>query len=80
MNVSEFIFDFFSKKGIDTVFMITGGQAMWLNDAVGKNKQRPRQKPGFAGNQDHCAGHAESLVMRLRPDRAESGVVHLEIF
>ncbi len=37
MNVSEFIFDFFSKKGIDTVFMVTGGQAMWLNDAVGKS-------------------------------------------
>lgn len=38
MNVSEFIFDFFSKKGVDTAFMVTGGQAMWLNDAVGKNK------------------------------------------
>lgn len=37
MNVSEFIFDFFSKKEIDTVFMVTGGQAMWLNDAVGKS-------------------------------------------
>lgn len=37
MNVSEFIFDFFAKKGIDTAFMVTGGQAMWLNDAVGKN-------------------------------------------
>lgn len=38
MNVSEFIFDFFTKKGIDTAFMVTGGQAMWLNDAVGKNE------------------------------------------
>lgn len=38
MNVSEYIFDFFAKKSIDTVFMITGGQAMYLNDAVGKNK------------------------------------------
>ena len=37
MNVSEFIFDFFAQKGIDTVFMVTGGQAMWLNDAVGKS-------------------------------------------
>lgn len=37
MNVSEFIFDYYSKKGIDTCFMVTGGQAMWLNDAVGKN-------------------------------------------
>jgi len=37
MNVSEFIFDFFAKKGINTAFMVTGGQAMWLNDAIGKN-------------------------------------------
>ncbi len=37
MNVSEYIFDFFNKLGIDTVFMITGGQAMFLNDAVGKH-------------------------------------------
>lgn len=37
MNVSEYIFDFFAKKGINTAFMVTGGQAMWLNDAVGKN-------------------------------------------
>lgn len=38
MNVSEFIFDFFARKGVDTTFMVTGGQAMFLNDAVGKNK------------------------------------------
>lgn len=38
MNVSEFIFSYYEKKGIDTAFMVTGGQAMWLNDAIGKNK------------------------------------------
>ena len=38
MNVSEYIFDFFNKKGVDTTFMVTGGQAMYLDDAVGKNK------------------------------------------
>ena len=37
MNVSEFIFEYYSQKGIDTAFMVTGGQAMWLNDAIGKN-------------------------------------------
>lgn len=37
MNVSEFIFDFFNQKGVDTAFMITGGQAMFLNDAIGRN-------------------------------------------
>jgi acetolactate synthase-1/2/3 large subunit len=37
MNVSEYIFDFFNKKGVEACFMITGGQAMYLDDAVGKN-------------------------------------------
>ncbi|MCI9382838.1 MAG: thiamine pyrophosphate-binding protein [Lachnospiraceae bacterium] len=53
MNVSEFIFDYYAKKGIDTAFMVTGGQAMWLNDAVGKN--------------DHykiiCTHHEQSAAM-----------------
>ncbi len=38
MTVSEYIFDFLSKKGVDTAFVVTGGQAMWLNDALAKNK------------------------------------------
>src|SRR5574344_2107146 len=37
MNVSEFIFDYYNKKGVDSVFMVTGGQAMYLNDAVASN-------------------------------------------
>ena len=38
MNVSEYIFDYFSGKGINTVFMVPGSQAMYLDDAVFKNK------------------------------------------
>lgn len=38
MNVSEYIFDFYNKKGVEATFMVTGGQAMYLDDAVGKNK------------------------------------------
>lgn len=38
MNVSEYIFKFFEEKEINKAFMITGGQAMFLNDAIGKNK------------------------------------------
>ena len=38
MNVSEYIFDFYNKKGVEAAFMVTGGQAMYLDDAVGKNK------------------------------------------
>lgn len=39
MNVSEYILNFFVGKGVDTVFMVTGGQAMWLNDAVAKHDE-----------------------------------------
>lgn len=53
MNVSEFIFDFFHQKGIDTAFMVAGGQAMWLNDAIGKN-----------GNYNIiCTHHEQSAAM-----------------
>jgi len=53
MNVSEFIFQYYEKKGIDTAFMVTGGQAMWLNDAVGRN-----------GNyQIVCTHHEQSAAM-----------------
>lgn len=53
MNVSEFIFDYLNKKGVDTAFMVTGGQAMWLNDAIGKN-----------GNYDIiCTHHEQSAAM-----------------
>ncbi len=53
MNVSEFIFNYFAGKGIDTAFMVTGGQAMWLNDAVGKNKKY----------QIICTHHEQSATM-----------------
>ena len=38
MNVSEYIFKFFNKKGVEVAFIVTGGQAMYLDDAVGRNK------------------------------------------
>ena len=53
MNVSEFIFDYYSKKGIDTAFMVTGGQAMWLNDAIGKDGRY----------QIICTHHEQSATM-----------------
>jgi len=39
MRVADFIFKFLSDRGVDTVFMITGGQAMFLVDAVYQNKK-----------------------------------------
>lgn len=53
MNVSEFIIDYYYKKGVDTVFMITGGQAMYLDDAVGK----------YQGLQVICHHHEQAATM-----------------
>ncbi len=39
MNVADFIIDYLTKKSVDTIFMVTGGQAMFLNDAVFRNKK-----------------------------------------
>ena len=39
MNVSEFIVKCLVKFGIDTAFSVTGGGAMFLNDAIGKEKK-----------------------------------------
>jgi len=36
IKVSDYIVDFFYKNGIDTLFTITGGFAMHLNDSFGK--------------------------------------------
>jgi len=39
MTVSEYIFTFLANRGVTDVFMVTGGQAMYLDDAVGRNKK-----------------------------------------
>ncbi len=39
MTVSEYIFDFLQKNGTDTVFMVSGSSAMWLTDALCRNKK-----------------------------------------
>ena len=38
MTVSEYIFNFLKQKGCDTVFMVSGSSAMWLTDALCRNK------------------------------------------
>lgn len=39
MTVSEYIFDYLQKKGLDTVYMVSGSSSMWLTDALYKNKK-----------------------------------------
>lgn len=37
MTVSEYIFDFLQKKGVETVYMVSGSSAMWLTDSLYRN-------------------------------------------
>ena len=39
IKVSDYIVNFFNNNGINTIFTITGGFAMHLNDSFGKNGQ-----------------------------------------
>jgi len=36
MNVSDYIFSFLKSKGVNTAFVVTGGQAMYLDDALAR--------------------------------------------
>ncbi len=38
MTVAEFIFDFLQKRGLETVYMVSGSSAMWLTDSLYNNK------------------------------------------
>jgi len=39
MTVSEYIFDFLQRKGLTTVYMVSGSSAMWLTDSLYKNEK-----------------------------------------
>jgi len=55
IKVSDYVVDFFYKNGVDTLFTITGGFAMHLNDSFGKHGsynifyQHHEQSCGYAG-------------------------------
>ena len=53
MTVSEYIFEFLEKKGLDTVFMVSGSSSMWLTDSLYKNK----------GLKAICTHHEQAAVM-----------------
>lgn len=56
MTVSEYIFDFLQKKGLTTVFMVSGSSAMWLTDSLYKNK---KLKPICCHHEQACAMAAD---------------------
>ena len=37
MRCADYLVEYFSKQGVDRVFMVTGGGAMHLNDAFGRH-------------------------------------------
>ena len=39
MRVADYIFKFIADRGVTDVFLVTGGGAMFLNDAVGREKR-----------------------------------------
>jgi acetolactate synthase-1/2/3 large subunit len=39
MRLADYIFKFFTDRGAEEVFLITGGHSMFLNDAVARNKK-----------------------------------------
>ena len=41
MRTADFIFKMLADSGIRDVFMVSGGGAMFLNDALGKENYRP---------------------------------------
>ena len=57
MNVSNVIFKKLIDKGIDTCFMVTGGGAMFLNDALYQNK---KIKKIFCHHEQACAMAADA--------------------
>ena len=61
MTVSDYIIDYLAKCGVDTVFMVTGGQAMFLNDAVYRTKGI---KPIFT-HHEQAAGMAAEAYSRI---------------
>ena len=57
MNVSDYIFDFLIKKGVKDAFVVTGGQAMFLNDALARRKEI---KPIFTHHEQTCGMSADA--------------------
>ena len=39
MRVADYIFKFLADRGVTDVFLVTGGGAMFLNDAIGREKR-----------------------------------------
>ena len=61
MTVSDFIFNYLTEKGAESLFMVSGGQAMFLVDAVARNK---KLKP-ICTHHEQSAGMAAEAYARI---------------
>lgn len=61
MLVSDYIFDFLQRKGVDTAFMVSGGQAMFLVDSLGRH---PAIKT-ICTHHEQAAGMAADAYARI---------------
>jgi len=59
MRVADYVSNVLADLGVTHVFMLTGGGAMFLNHAFGKN---PRIKPIFQHHEQACAMAAEGYA------------------
>jgi len=59
LRVADFIAQLLANDGIEHVFMVTGGGAMHLNDALARE---PRLTPIFTHHEQSCAMAAESYA------------------
>lgn len=53
MTVAEYIFDYLQRKGVETVYMVSGSSSMWLTDALYRNK----------GLKAICCHHEQAAAM-----------------
>lgn len=59
IRVAEYVANFLAARDVTQVFMLTGGGAMFLNDAIGFH---PRIKPVFHHHEQACAMAAEGYA------------------
>ena len=55
--MSDYIFDFLIKRGVSSAFVVTGGQAMYLNDAMARRKEI---EPIFTHHEQTCSMAADA--------------------
>ena len=64
-RLADYVFDFLTSQGVDHVFLVTGGGAMFLNDAIGRTR----------GLKYVCCHHEQTCAMAAEGYSRVSGKV-----